>query len=173
MPKYVLDYGPAVSGTPEITIFRDIATGESYIDNAPTLDTLVSGWTQFTWTSGVTVHFRAEINNSIWITGNLRNASALPVGDGSVRVDHDYGGVDNLRVRSLDTGLPLDGATLSFLLTEDYSAGRTNAELYSKAWVYSDNSGRFANPVYIDPADYTILVTKPGANSSTMTVTVT
>ena len=173
MPKYVLDFGPAISGNVSFTIFRDITDGTDYLSSAPTLDTLVSGWTQFEWTSGVNVHFRAEKDNNTWIAGTLSQAQVLPIGDGSVRVDHDYGGTDNLRVLSSDDQTAVDNAFVTFYLTEDYNAGNTNRSFFAKAWTYTLNDGRFENPVYLDPGNYTVLVTGSLITATTKTITVT
>jgi hypothetical protein len=94
MGNYVLDFGPTVSGTPTFTVFTDVSDGTDYLSSAPTLDALTSGWVQFTWSSGINIHFRAEIDNNNWTAGTLSNVDVLPVGDGSVRVDHNYGGTD-------------------------------------------------------------------------------
>jgi hypothetical protein len=69
--------------------------------------------------------------------------------------------------------LPMDNAVVTFYLTVDYNAGRTSRSSYAKAWVTTLNDGRFANPVYIDPGNYTVLVTKAGTLSNTKTIAVT
>lgn len=173
MGNYVLDFGPAVSGTPTFTVFTDVSDSTDYLVDAPTLDPLTSGWVQFTWSSGINVHFRAEINDSNWIAGTLSNVDILPVGDGSVRIDHNYGGTDNLRVLSLDTGLPLDNAFIALYLKVDYDAGRTERSLYAKGWTYSKNDGRWEYPLYLDAGTYTVLVTKAGTIPGTSEITIT
>jgi len=172
MSNYILDYGPVISGTPFFSVFRDISTDIDYIDSAPTLDALVSGWTQFEWTSGVNIHFRAEINNNAWITGIIAVADTLPIGDGSVRVDHDYGGTDSLRIMDTNDVTPIDGATLTFYFSEDYNAGNLDTAFFARAWATTNSAGRFVTPVYLDPGVYTILVTAAGKQHSVKVITV-
>ena len=153
MAKYVLDFAPAgmLSGTPVFTVFRDFVTGVDHLNDAPTLSGLTNGYVDFTWSSGVKIHFRAELSGA-YITGQIDPYNAdSPIGEGSTRVDHDYGSTDALRILDEDTLVPIDNAFLYVYLTEDYDAGRTNKAKFLKAWTTTNTDGRWTSPLYLDP----------------------
>lgn len=172
MPIYTLDFGPGATGTPAFTVFRDPVTQTNHIADAPALSGVTDGYVDFLWTSGVIIHFRAELGGT-FITGELNPVEVLPTGEGSVRIDHNYSGTDSFRILDDDTFLPMDNAFIYIYLTEDYDAGRTNKTQYLKAWTTTNMDGRWSTPLYLDPGEYTILVIKARARPKTRLLVVT
>lgn len=179
MAKHTLDWGPLASGVPQFTVFRDPINSVDYLalGQEPTLPaSLTSGYADFTWTSGgVGIHFRAEVSGQVGlgvIADEIDGLQHLPLGDGTVRVDHDYFGTDNFRVLDEDTNDPIDNAFIWIYLREDFNAGRTNKNRYLKAWTVTRMDGRWNESIYLDPGMYTLLVTKARANPKTKTLQV-
>lgn len=180
MAKHTLDWGPNITGKPIFTVFRDPISSVDYLalGQEPDLPALTtSGYADFTWTSGgVGIHFRAQISGNIGaglITGAIDPLQHLPLGDGSVRVDHDYNGTDNYRILDEDTSDPVDNAFIWLYLSEDYNNNRTAKNTYLRAWTVTRMDGRWNESVYLDPGSYTILVTKARAKPKTVSLTVT
>lgn len=171
MPNYALDFGPAASGVPQFTVFRDVTTGTDHLSAAPTLSGLTSGYVDFTWSSGIHIHFRAELGSQ-FIVGELDQIDRLPTGEGSIRVDHDYGGADNLQICDEDTLAPVDNAFVYIYRTVDFQANRTDKSIYLQAWTITNQNGRWITPAYLDPDEYTILVIKSRAKPKTRNITV-
>ena len=174
---YTLDFGPAASGLPTFEVFRD-TTGTDYLASGlePSLGPLTNGYVDFQW-SGVEVHFRAELlkanGSTIYIAGELNQLDKLPLGDGSIYVDHDYPTTDSMRILNDNPPYdPIEDAFVYFFLTEDWNAGRRNKDRYLQAWTRTINDGRFLQGVYIDPNEYTVLVVKAGAHHKTKELTV-
>lgn len=172
MANYTLDFGPTASGIPVLTIFRDINTGANI--TPPTLTGLVSGYVDFSWTSGQSIHFRAELTSVDYIAGNLDPRDTLPLGEGSVEVNHNYGGTDALRLLEIDTSQPVDNAFLYFFIQSDFDAvGLVDKNSQLKATTTTNSDGRWTSSVWLDPATYTMLVIKSNATPKTFTVNVT
>ena len=174
MAKHTLDWGPTFSGVPQFTVFRDPINSVDYLSlgQAPTLPAFTTnGYADFTWTSGgVSIHFRAEIlgqSNAGIIAGAIDGLQHLPLGDGTVRVDHDYFGTDNYRVLDEDTLDPIDNAFIWIYLEEDFKRGNTDKNRYLKAWTVTRMDGRWNESVYLDPGNYTLLVTKARSTPKT------
>lgn len=89
-----------------------------------------------------------------------KKISDIPTGLGAVAVDHNYGGTDALRYVD-GAGSGIDNADIWIYLKSDYDAGRVSSN-YVKAKTNTDVNGRWANPVNLDPATYTIHVYKQG-----------
>jgi hypothetical protein len=92
-------------------------------------------------------------------------------GGGSVLVDHNYGGPDNLAYRTA-TGQGIVGATILAYITSDYTAGRTDST-YVVGRTVTIESGRWQLPLSLDPGDYTLVCVLPnvyGPNSTNITV---
>jgi hypothetical protein len=143
----------------------------------PTLPaSLTSGYADFTWTSGgVGIHFRAEVSGQLAqgiIAAEIDGLQHLPLGDGTVRVDHDYFGTDRFRVLDDTTLDPIDNAFIWIYLSEDFNAGRTDKNRYLKAWTVTQMDGRWNQSVYLDPGNYTVLITKARATPKTKTLRV-
>lgn len=86
------------------------------------------------------------------------------VGSGAVVVDHNYGGVDNLTVRTPD-GAGVGGATVLAYLAADYAAGNRTPP-FVKGSATTDSLGHWSCPLMLDPGSYTLLVYKQGAVQS-------
>ena len=179
MAKHTLDWGPLASGVPQFTIFRDPINSVDYLalGQQPTLpSSLTDGYADFTWTSGgVGIHFRAEVSGQAGlgiIAGEIDGLQHLPLGDGTVRVDHDYFGTDNYRVLDEDTNDPIDNAFVYVYLTEDFNAGRTDKNRYLKAWTTTNMDGRWTESLYLDPGLYTVLAVKARATPKTKSLQV-
>jgi len=93
-------------------------------------------------------------------------------GLGTVAVDHNYGGTDALRYVD-GVGSGIDNADIVIYLKSDYDAGNLAAG-YVKAKTNTDVNGRWANPLNLDPATYTIYFYKQGEyGPDTQEITVT
>jgi len=95
----------------------------------------------------------------------LRNATPVLAsdlaGDGSVRVDHDYGGTNALTyVDSSNVGI--DNATIRVYRRNDYDAGNLSSA-YVVATSYTDVDGHWTVPMMLDPGSYTLVCHKQGA----------
>lgn len=80
------------------------------------------------------------------------------VGDGSVYVNHDYGGNDALRIVD-QFGVGLDNATVRVYTADDYAAENT-AISFVVAETRTDVNGRWEDALMLDPGDYVIVVFK-------------
>jgi hypothetical protein len=86
--------------------------------------------------------------------------SLTGAGSGSVLVDHDYGGTDELAYKT-SGGDPIAGATVEIFLTSDYDGGNRTSE-YRQGRTITDINGRWSQPVYLDPESYTVVFYKVG-----------
>ncbi len=179
MAKHTLDWGPLASGVPQWVTFRDPINSVNYLAlaQAPTLPiSLTSGYADFTWTSGgVGIHFRAEVSGQLGlgiVVGEIDGLQHLPLGDGTVRIDHNYLGIDNHRVLDEDTLDPIDNAFIYFYLKADYDVGNTDKNRYLKAWTTTNMDGRWTESLYLDPGIYTMLVVKARAHPKTKVIQV-
>lgn len=161
MPKYILDFGPTASGLPTFTIWRNPDTGLA-LSGMPTLSALVSGYTDFTYSGLDVLHFRAELP-PLWIAGTIDPRQSLPAGEGPVKVDHDYGGTDALRVLENGTDQPVSDAFIYVYSTSDFNAGNIDRNQYLIAWTVTKDDGRWRSPVYLDAGDYTLFILKSSA----------
>ena len=84
----------------------------------------------------------------------------IGVGSGSVVVDHNYGGTDNLTVETAG-GVGINNATIRAYLKTDYDAGNFTSE-YIQATVMTDVNGQWESPMNLDPEVYTLYVFKQG-----------
>lgn len=162
MSRYVLDFGPQASGIPLFTQWNNLDTGDSHIVEAPILSGLVSGIVGFEFSGIYPVQFRAELN-SVYIADSIDPKDKLPIGDGTVFIDHNYGGEDKYRVLEIDTGLPVPGAFIYFYFTDDYASGKLDRNKFVKAWSRTMSDGRWQYGIYLDPGNYTMLVVAPGS----------
>jgi hypothetical protein len=83
-----------------------------------------------------------------WVT-------AWVAGGGAVQVDHDYGGIDNLRY--VDGGQGVDDGIVRAFLTSEYEA-----ENYLKRGETTTVNGRWVAPMMLMPGNYTLVFSKPG-----------
>jgi len=81
-------------------------------------------------------------------------------GSGTVIVNHNYGGTDNLKIID-ENSSPLDDAEILFYLASDYNAGHTSSG-YVKGQSLSTVLGEFEWNCYLDPATYYMIVNKDG-----------
>jgi hypothetical protein len=97
---------------------------------------------------------------------------APTTGDGSVEVDHDYGGADALQYVDGDD-IGIDNAIVRVYLATDYTAGN-KSQAYVVAQTTTNVEGRWNFPLMLDPADYTIMFYKQGEfGPDTVDLTVT
>ena len=101
------------------------------------------------------------------ITAKLDALAVLGAGDGDTIVNHDTGGVDNLRAEV--AGVGVDGLSIRAYLKLLYDLG---------VFVVCGNSttgsdGRWVRPMMLDADTYTIVFSGPGYKTSTKEVDVT
>ena len=84
--------------------------------------------------------------------------AALPQGDGTVTVDHNSGGTDNLAYKT-SGGSGIDNAIVQAFLKTDYDAGRRSAT-YVAGETQTNVYGRWARPMKLDPAAYVFIFYK-------------
>jgi hypothetical protein len=103
-------------------------------------------------------------DTSVSVTTTLRDATPAKtsdlVGEGTVAVDHDYGGADNMTVMTSD-GRRIDRAAVWVFRREDYDNGRRD-QRYALSQIETDVNGRWKLPAMLDPGDYTAYVFKRG-----------
>lgn len=96
----------------------------------------------------------------------------LAVTVGSVFVDHDYGGQDNLSFLDNDNQ-PISEAIVDVFLSSNWEANLRSTQ-YRIASVMTDVHGHWKTGVNLDPGEYTLLYYKPGHfNPTTVDLTVT
>jgi len=93
-------------------------------------------------------------------TGLALNSAGASQGDGSVTVDTDYGGADNLRYQT-SLGAGIDNAIVRAFLTSDWNANN-KSDAFVKARVVTNVLGDFALPMFLDPGAYTLVYEKQG-----------
>lgn len=79
-------------------------------------------------------------------------------GDGSILVNHDYGGTDALKIVD-QFGVGIDNATVRVYTADDYNAGSTELQ-FVVAETRTDVNGRWESSLMLDPGDYVLLVFK-------------
>lgn len=84
--------------------------------------------------------------------------SAAVYGTGTVLVDHDYGGTDNLRYTTRE-GSSINGAQVQAFLTADYDAGNRAANFVA-GQIITNAEGRWPTPMALEPGDYTLVYFK-------------
>jgi len=82
------------------------------------------------------------------------------IGDGSVSVDHNYGGTDTYRV--VTDGTPLADVDVRAFTASDYAAGRKTSQ-YIVGQTRTLVDGRWATVIRLDPGSYTLEFSKRGA----------
>jgi len=92
--------------------------------------------------------------------GDANWASICFSGVGSISVDHDYGGTDNLAY-IVDGGQAVDDATVQAYLKTDYDAGNRTRN-YVRAETRTDANGRFENEFRLNADTYTFVYYKQG-----------
>jgi len=136
-------------GPPISTGFTDLGDGTfSWLGTIP--DVNFSGTVKFMAADGVVAD--ADINPY------QSNANQQIHGTGSVLVDHDYGGKDNLAVQTCQ-GVRMEGVTIRVYRKEDYDTGNRGSE-FVIASTTTDSNGRWREPLFLDPNTYTLLLFK-------------
>ena len=92
-------------------------------------------------------------------TANIRTLISS-FGDGSVSIDHNYGGKDSYRI--LSAGTPVANVTVRAFVKSDYDAGRKNNQ-YVVAETTTNSEGRWKEPIRLDPGTYTLQFSKKSA----------
>lgn len=88
------------------------------------------------------------------------------LGNGTVPVDHDYGGTDALRVLD-NVAAPVASATITAYSKADYDAGN-RASIYIKGLTTTKPDGRWLNPISLMPGEFYLIVSKPGEFQTTI-----
>lgn len=79
------------------------------------------------------------------------------------KVDHNYGGIDNLRFVT-ESGASIPDANIRIFRSPDFDAGLRDIPLFI---IQTRVDGRWERPVYLEPGmNYTLLFDKPSAYSS-------
>lgn len=82
----------------------------------------------------------------------------LFLGDGSVPVNHDYGGVDTLQYNT-EYGAPISDARVVVYTKADYDAGNRNtADI--RGQTLTDANGRWRNTIMLEPDTYVLVFSK-------------
>ncbi len=106
------------------------------------------------------VIYKIPVNTDAYDPGDLSDANQPEVGDGCVRVDHDYPEDENLTYVNGDC-CPIEGATILIFTKEDYDGGaRTEANAVAKSM--TTHGGRWAYAVKLDPGEYVLVFEKLG-----------
>ena len=84
----------------------------------------------------------------------------MVVGQGSVSIDHNYGGTDNYRVTA--SGTPLADVDIRAFVATDYDAGR-KANRYIVGQTVTSTDGRWRSVIRLNPGEYTLEFSKKGA----------
>jgi len=97
---------------------------------------------------------------------------AIPIiGEGTISIDHNYGGTDNYRVTS--NGTPLSDVDIRAFVKTDYDAG-LRANQYIVGQTRTKTDGRWVSVIRLDPGAYVLEFSKPGSyRTNTVDVTVT
>jgi hypothetical protein len=82
-------------------------------------------------------------------------------GDGSVLIDHNYGGEDNLSYMTSSLQ-GIDNATIQAFLKTDWDAGRRTVT-YIKGSATTNSRGRWRSPMALDPDNYVLLYARQGS----------
>lgn len=99
-------------------------------------------------------------------------AISVGTGDGSVAVDHNYGGTDALRIVD-GSGAGIDDVTIRAYLTSDWDANNRSTD-FIVARTSTNANGRWAQTLQLDPGSYTLSIYKQGVyESTTQSLTVT
>jgi hypothetical protein len=96
-----------------------------------------------------------ETFQEIQVIGDTMNV----VGQGSVSIDHNYGGADNYRVTA--SGTPLADVDIRAFARTDYDAAR-KANQYIVGQTRTNTDGRWASVIRLDPGNYTLEISKKG-----------
>lgn len=92
------------------------------------------------------------------------------IGEGSVSIDHNFGGADNYRV--IANGTPLADVEIRAFVKSDYDAGRKSNQ-YVVGQTRTLTDGRWATVIRLDPGAYTLQFSKIGAfRTATANITV-
>lgn len=83
-------------------------------------------------------------------------------GDGSVFIDHNYGGTDELAYKT-SGGAGIDNAVVQAFTAADYEAGNRNAANV-QGETKTNALGRWVTPLALDPGDYVLIYYKQGFN---------
>lgn len=102
-----------------------------------------------------------EVSNEHITSGSLGELlSNISVGDGSVLVNHNFGGVDNLIVKN-NLGVPIDNVIITAFLKSDFDAGNTGT-IDIVGQTRTNVLGRWSSPLRLDSATYIIIFAKQG-----------
>lgn len=92
------------------------------------------------------------------------------IGEGSVSIDHNFGGVDKFRV--IANGTPLADVEIRAFVKSDYDVGRKSNQ-FMVGQTRTLTNGRWATVLRLDPAVYTLEFSKTGAfRTTTANITV-
>jgi hypothetical protein len=103
-------------------------------------------------------------DTSVNTQATLRDSTPAKAGDfigtGSVEVDQDYGGTEELAYKT-DEGIGVDNAQLRIYLQTDYDQGLTDSS-HIVAATLTDVNGHWVKPLMLDPETYVLYAYKQG-----------
>lgn len=103
-------------------------------------------------------------DTSVTVISSLRDVTPATIteiaGSGSVYIDHDYGGTDELTYVDPDL-IGIDNANINVYLTSDWNAGNS-ANTYIIGRTVTNVYGRWERGLMLDPGDYTLVYYKQG-----------
>ena len=142
------------------------------------IDTIIDNfWDEPTTEHTVSGSFGALVSTKLSkLSFNPDNYVYADIGEsagiGSILIDHNYGGTDNLRYVT-PGGNGIANGIIKAYLKEDYEAGRIS-EGYIKGETMTASDGRWRKPLALDPNTYILVFYKPGEYGITaVEVTVT
>lgn len=93
------------------------------------------------------------------------------IGEGTVSIDHNFGGTDNYRITS--NGTPLSDVHIRVFVKTDHDAGLV-ANQYVVGQSRTQTDGRWVSVIRLDPGTYVLEFSKPGSfTTDTDDITVT
>lgn len=114
-------------------------------------------------------------DTNVYVYSSVRDATPARAeeiyGIGPTVVDHNYGGIDNLRY--IKNGVGVDNACIYCYLKSDFDAGRLDNQ-YIVARTTTRVDGRWERPMMLDPGEYTLMFFKQGITGpDTVSINVT
>lgn len=102
----------------------------------------------------------ATFDAQVSIATAVAELQGMTTGSGTIVVNHDYGGSDNLRIVDGNNS-GIENANIYAYLKSDWDNGlRTSA--YCKGWSMTDGDGRWSWSVYLEDGTYYLVVDTPG-----------
>ena len=151
--------------SPTVTLSKN---GGAFAAASGAVSEIDNGWYRLAGNAGdrdtlgeLIVHSEATGADPADLLAEIVSHNPFDAGTGSVVVDHDYGGADELAYET-EGDVGIDNAVVRAYLKSDYDAGSTGSE-YIKATTTTDVNGRWTKQMNLDPETYTLYYFKQGA----------